>query len=260
MQILHDMHIHSTFSVDAHDEILAMCRASVEKGMEAICFTEHLDFHPADSGYKYFDYEEFSRVIDHAREEFGSEIEILKGIEFGEPHLYPEKFTEITRREFDLILGSVHRIGDRLVGRQDTREKFSKHKIFEKYYAEVLKTVDFGGFDVLAHFDLPKRYMRAPFKEHELIDAILDEMIDSGIVLEINTSPLRRGKKECCPDKVLFSQYVEKGGDKITVGSDAHYKEKIGSDFEYIQNHLLNDISVQVGIFRQREFTRLFNS
>lgn len=96
--------------------------------------------------------------------------------------------------------------------------------------------------------------MNIRLNRHEVLDAILDELIDSQIVLEINTSPLRRGGNECCPDKPIFRQYLKKGGKNVTIGSDAHETGNIGSDFHYVEQKLLNPLSLQVGIFRQRKF------
>lgn len=260
MSLGQDMHLHSTFSVDAHDTIVAMCKAAIEKGMKAICFTEHLDLHPQDQGYNHFNYEAFSKTIEQARKKFGTQIEILKGVEFGEPHLYQEAFTQVLEKDYDVVVGAVHRIGGYLVGMEELQERYSKVEIFEKYYREVLRAVQFGGFDVLAHIDLPKRYMNISLNSHAVLNAILEKMIDSRIVLEINTSPLRRGGSECCPDKPILLQYIDKGGKQVTVGSDAHTTENIGNDFHYVKQEFLNRLPLQVGIFRKRKFVPLHKS
>ena len=92
-----DLHVHSTFSVDGHHGLREMCLAGIERGLAAICFTEHFDLNPLDQGYGYFDKAGFFRAIDDLRRELGGRIEILKGIEFGEPHRYPKEFeTEST--------------------------------------------------------------------------------------------------------------------------------------------------------------------
>lgn len=141
MSLLYDMHLHSTFSVDAHDTVLDMCKAAIRKGMKAICFTDHLDLHPQDPGYDHFNYDEVSKVIEQARKKCGDQIEILKGVEFGEPHLHPKAFKEMLNKDFDVVIGAIHRIEDYLVGREELRKRYSKLKIFEKYYSEVLEAV-----------------------------------------------------------------------------------------------------------------------
>ncbi|NIQ05029.1 MAG: histidinol phosphate phosphatase, partial [Candidatus Korarchaeota archaeon] len=185
------------------------------------------------------------------------QLDILKGIEFGEPHLYPHRFAQLAEKSFDVIIGSVHRIGDHLVGKKEAVTHLTRKEIYSKYYSEVLKAVKFGGFDVLAHLDLPKRYFPPRISDLSIIEEILEAMVKSGIVLEVNTSPLRRGGTESCPDRELLSRYIKKGGKRITLGSDAHSGKTIGEDFMYVQRQLLTGREVQVGVFRNRHFIDL---
>ena len=48
-----DMHVHSNFSVDSPTLLSFHCAAAVERGIEAVCFTEHVDYNPADPGFGY---------------------------------------------------------------------------------------------------------------------------------------------------------------------------------------------------------------
>ena len=171
------MHVHSTFSVDGKDNLMGMCQAAIEKGLGYICFTEHFDMNPKDYGYGYFDFEEFSKAVDSARSQFVDRLCILKGLEFNEPHLYPVEFENILKKDLDVVLGAVHWLGEFLISDKELQERFKKEEIFEKYYTEVLKTTKFGGFDILAHLDSPKRYLKQPYNERSLIDEILGELV-----------------------------------------------------------------------------------
>ena len=83
----------------------------------------------------------------------------------------------------------------------------------------MLETVRAGGFDTLAHFDLPKRYHRI-----------------------------------AVPDKEILQRYAQLGGTMITVGSDAHCPEDVGAGFDYVQDLLHDFPQFQVGYFEQRHF------
>ncbi len=253
MEVIADMHIHSRFSVDGKDDIMTMCRAAVDRGVRYICFTEHFDMNPRDYGFGYFAFEKFSEAIDTARDEFGDTISILKGLEFSEPHLYPEELEAMLKKDFDVILGAVHWLGQFIIGQKELEENFSQEQIFEKYYMEVLKATRFGGFDVLAHLDLPKQYLKTSYNELNLVDEILCSLDGSGILLEINTSPLRKGLSECSPDEDLLDRYVKHGGRRVCFGSDAHCAAKIGADLEQAQG-LASQSRLEAGIFRQRRF------
>jgi histidinol phosphatase-like PHP family hydrolase len=50
-----DAHIHSTFSIDGQSSIGEMVESAIAKGFDAVCFTEHFDLNPLDSGTGGFD-------------------------------------------------------------------------------------------------------------------------------------------------------------------------------------------------------------
>lgn len=254
MKILADMHVHSTFSLDGKDDLDKMCRDAIQKGVNYICFTEHFDCSPQDLSYGYFQIKEFRKAIDQARRNYGDQLVILKGIEFGEPHLFPKELEEMNRCDFDVILGSIHSVGPYFVGDEAFQVKYSIQEIFEQYYRQVLKMVKVGGFDVLAHFDFPKRYLKATCDHPELIVEILGEIVKAGIALEINTSPLRKGFNESAPDILNIKRYLKAGGSKLTSGSDAHSGPDIAADFDYAVKRVTEAGGGQIGIFEQRKF------
>ena len=52
------------------------------------------------------------------------------------------------------------------------------------------KTVELGGFQVLAHLDFPKLFFDKWVIDDDVLDMILSTMIDKNILLEVNTSSL----------------------------------------------------------------------
>jgi histidinol-phosphatase (PHP family) len=120
----------------------------------------------------------------------------------------------------------------------------------------LLQVARLGGFDVLAHFDNPKRYLKEPSQETDLIAEILQELVDQGVVLEVNTSPLRRGYHECSPDSDILQRYTKAGGTRITIGSDAHSDREVAADFDHAYR-LSRDHRLELGIFQGRRFVAI---
>lgn len=136
------MHVHSTFSVDGKNNLMSMRQAAIKEGLGYIRFTEHFDMNPRDYGFDYFAFEKFSEAIDVARDEFAGTISILKGLEFSEPHLYPREFETMLKKDFDVILGAVHWLGQFTIDQKELEENFGQKEILEKYYMEVLEATN----------------------------------------------------------------------------------------------------------------------
>jgi histidinol-phosphatase (PHP family) len=230
-----DTHIHSTISCDGKAEIDEMCLSAIRKGFSVICFTEHYDLNPSDDGYDFYNHEKYSILIKQAQDKYSDKITILKGLEFSEPHLYINELEDMSSKDFDFILGSVHWLGSRWIGDRDFQETNTLEQIFVYHYMETLKACKAGRFDSLAHIDFPKRYLLKKHEPYELIREILKTIIEKEISLEINTSPLRKGYNEYYPSKEIIELYKNLGGTLLTMGSDAHNTDDIGADFEKIE-------------------------
>jgi histidinol-phosphatase (PHP family) len=250
-----DLHVHSNLSADSSASLAIMCQSAIAKGIACIAFTEHCDLNPHDEDYAFFNPERFSNEIEQVREKFANQLTILKGIEFGEPHLYPDGFAALRDQDYDIILGSIHMVGDVFVGsREKILSQYTIEQLYNQYYTIMLWSAQFGGFDALAHFDFPKRYYQETVTDLPIIEDILTLLVQSEIALEINTSSLRKGLVEPMPSVEILRKYAALGGRRITLGSDAHKPEHIGADFEYIQELLHEFPQFEVGYFDQRRF------
>ncbi len=256
MNVISDTHIHSTFSCDGHDTIENMTLSAIAKGFKYICFTEHIDYNPHDDGFGYYNYEVYSSEIERVREKYGTQITILKGIEFSEPHLYRTQFEKELNRDYDMIMGSLHFLKDKFYGENGLTDEYSVEQLLEIYFKELLEMVNAGGFDVLAHFDFPRRYYGRQEVQPDFIHVVLKRMIDSGIALEINTSGYRKGYGYPMPDFTIIDEYLKLGGRRVTFGSDSHRATEVGAGFDEVSG-LLEDKRMDYGVFMGRKFRSL---
>lgn len=249
-----DLHVHSKFSIDSQAEMHDICKKAISLGLKYIAFTDHFDMNPNDHGYQFFNYDRFSKAIDEVRQEFEGDLTVIKGVEFSEPHLYPEALRKLHSLDFDIFLGSVHFIGPDFIGERDLRQKMTVEEINRRYYEEVLKAVEFGEFDVLAHLDFPKRYLKQELVNEELIQEIIQKLIKKNIALELNTSTIRKGLGETSPGIGILVKYLSAGGRRITVGSDAHTPADIGAGFDHVFA-ILNWLKVEtIGVFQKHHY------
>lgn len=104
-----DYHVHSNHSSDSDVALVEICKRAIQLGIVEIGFSEHVDLDPRNWGYKYFDYERYSSDIRKARELFGDQLVVRKGIEVDYQHWFEKNIREWLRdKEFDYVIGSVH--------------------------------------------------------------------------------------------------------------------------------------------------------
>ena len=108
-----DFHIHTEFSGDSHAPVSAMSEQAIQKGLSAICITDHLDFdYPYDNPKDYeLDGDTYFDTVTRLSEQYADQIQIMIGVETG---LEPDKAELlnlfISRHPYDFIIGSSHLI------------------------------------------------------------------------------------------------------------------------------------------------------
>ena len=236
---LYDLHTHTRFSPDSSTTMEAMCHRAVSLGLRQIAFTEHVDFVPADMGYDFFRPAAYLAEIVRCRELFGDQLTILSGVEIGEFHRFrPQADALLSACSFDLVVGSLHWVGNELVFQAPYFQRRSKDRAHQDYFADLELMCQGGGFDVLGHLDIVKRYGFDKYGRIDLaqyqdaIRPILAALIRNGIALEINTSTIRRPVKQTSPGAMVLDWYREMGGELLTIGSDAHSPVDLATGWE----------------------------
>ncbi len=258
--IPHDYHIHTRFSADGTPSMAEVCERAIALGIPEICFTEHADFTPGDPCSFYFQPDEYFREIERCRERYGDRLTIRAGAEMGESHLFPYE-TELLMDEypFDFIIGSLHWVRDEIIFSREYFEKWGPHDAYRRYFEELLVMVRVGGFDVLGHLDIVKRYgydVHGPFDPHEHEEAIREVLracVEVGIGIEVNTSTLRRPVNEPSPTLPVLKWYRELGGEIITLGSDAHELDHVGYALKDMVELIQAAGFTHIAVFEQRQ-------
>ncbi|MDA3900945.1 MAG: histidinol-phosphatase HisJ family protein [Spirochaetes bacterium] len=227
--IKYDIHTHSLFSPDGSDPVEALCISAIKNGITHLAITDHFDADEDDTYPFYYNYETHSAAIEEARKKFMGRLTILKGIEYSQPYNTPEIFEKTVQLDFDIIIGSVHKIGSYDKYSEDNEEKY------KRYFRNITKMINFGGFDILGHIDFPARYYNNYYTMSDELDEAIRALSESTIVPEINSSSLRRGFQFTLPDNLILERYADYGGRYIACGSDAHIASDIAAGFEYVE-------------------------
>lgn len=230
-----DAHLHTDLSPDADVPIDVYAAMAIERGIDEIAITDHVDFDPRGPAYAYVPFETRERVVRAAAERWAGRVVIRFGVELTYERRHEEAIRDHLRRyRYDFTIGSVH-IGPDSPYRAETVAAWLASRPFaeavEPYFLEVEAAARSGLFDVLGHIDFVKRYT-APHRTAaeyaaapELYEPVLRALVDTGTGLEVNTSGLRQAAGETYPSAAVVAWFRELGGRTVTAGSDAHRAE-----------------------------------
>lgn len=250
---LADLHTHTNFSPDAESTPEQMCGRAAELGLAAYAITDHCDcnfWYPLENCesttatdaemYGAGKYANASIDCQTAlKEKYSGRLNLLCGIEFGQPLQNPERAEEIaSRSELDFIIGSHHQNAgenDFYWIEYDKLDSSEIYRLLDDYFCQVYEMSKWGKFDVLGHLTYPLRYICGEYgididmkRYDDVIREIFCTLIHSGKGIEINTSGLRQKYGLTFPTLDYIKLYRELGGEIITLGSDAHCAADIG--------------------------------
>lgn len=251
MPITADFHAHSVNSFDGHDSMESLVVAALERRLDCLCFTEHMDkdyqiapdvFHSETP----LDMDAYKKEIFRLQEKYAGRIDIGFGIEIGmQPHLKEENSSFVAGEAFDFVIASKHMVGGSDPYYFTPEDPRTDDQLYRQYFEEQLKCMEsFDDFDVYGHLDYVVRYGRS--KEYafdryaDLLIPMLDILITKGKGIELNTCAIRKGLREMNPCCRLLREYRNRGGEVITVGSDAHWAKDVAGDFAMAEEILRN--------------------
>ena len=235
-----DSHLHTDFSHDSRVPLELYAAQAAQRGIREIAITDHVDFLPGAPGYEAFDFGERERVIRDAAERWAGKVTIRFGVELTYESRFEDEIREHLRsHSYDYSIGSVHAVAGSPYC-HDRIEAFATGitvaEAVAPYFVEVQAAIRSGLFDTIGHLDQCKRWLRPWFSAADF--ATIPEayepllLVDSGTALEVNSSGLRDNTGETYPGPWVVRRFRELGGERVTVGSDAHMPQAFAFGLE----------------------------
>ena len=235
---LADYHIHTSFCNHANGTMKEYVRFAITAGLSEIGFSDHCPLPSQfDSHYRMLPDELpiYLKIIADLQTRF-REIHIRIGIELD----YIESATDylkkfVAENNFDYVIGGVHYLNndsDSHLSYLNDLPREKKSALFCKYFESIQQAANAGIFDIIAHFDLPRRFWGDLDDESVWCAKMALETIKKNdLCLEINTSGFRtKSVLEPFPGKNLL-HLVREMDIPVTLGSDSHSPLDVGSYF-----------------------------
>lgn len=236
---LPDGHVHTFRCGHAGGASRDYVEQAIEAGLGEIAFTDHIPLYFLPKSERdpslAMREDQFDEYLDEVRglqEEFAGRIPIRLGLEADYAEGHEEDLARwLARADWDLVLGSVHWVAGGWIDAPGSAARFAREgteTLYAEYYRLLAKAAGTGLFDVLTHFDLPKKHghrPKEPLRDAEA--AAIRAARESGCAVEISSAGLRKPVQEIYPEPRLLRRLVE-AGVPVTFSSDAHAPAEVG--------------------------------
>jgi histidinol-phosphatase (PHP family) len=273
------LHTHTEFC-DGKGDIESFCRTAYEKGLSAIGFSAHgpitkktgipSDWHLPDERLG-----EYMDSVNAARRRWEGKLPVYLGLEVDYiKGLIGPADRGLQELGLDYLIGSVHYVISPRDGEPFTvdssGEEFTmdmrRHlggdgeALAELYWDAVEDMIHAGGFDILGHMDLVKKNnpnqewfsMESDNYRRRLRQAAV-QTGRSGVVAEINTGGLNRGKtRDPYPSPELLL-LLKAENVPVTITADAHEPSHLGGHYDTAREELIRAGYARVVFFEGKK-------
>jgi histidinol-phosphatase (PHP family) len=281
--VLEDWHTHNELCRHAVGNIEEYIKRAIELNIGLLGISDHFPYEYLKNGsvlieeVPYHEYamklseiESYFSTIEKLKRKYTNEIQIRIAFEidyFRSQEEALNKYFKNRIKELDYILGSAHMLHgiSKLFVFDDKRflgmykEYESIDNIYLEYYHKLqsMITSEEFDFDILGHFDLPKKYNKRPIdKDLVMNEALrtLELVKKKDLTIEINTGGLRKEVKEQYPSFEIVEKIYELDI-PILLGSDAHHPNDLAYRFDKIVKHIKKIGYNQLAHFNKRKRT-----
>lgn len=249
-QILADSHVHTDLSHDCRCSAREQCEAAVQNGVSVLTFTNHCDVSFCRWESNCDNVLETAEQVKEMNGIMGDCLEVIADVEVGDGGWNPKMARYVSGLDVDSVLGSVHTVAYKHYSTPLSVLNFkgwdneSLDSFMTEYFNEVEELIEACDINVLAHLTVPMKYINGKCgngytleRFEERIAGILEAIIKRNIALEVNTSAYAVLSAPM-PDYSILKMYRELGGELITLASDAHTGEFLGSNFRRVLGEL----------------------
>ncbi len=236
--MLTSYHNHTTWS-DGVSTLDAMIDGARKAGLDELGISDHYtlppDLRPVPWAMNPESLADYVAEISRARANNGKPAVCL-GLEVDYiPETIDLALSRLAPYLFDYLIVSVHFVGDFPIdmdaGHWRDLSEESRNGIWRRYWQLLCAAAKTGKFDILGHFDLPKKFGYFPTIDlmQEAL-AVLDAVAEAGMAIEINTAGWNKPVCEAYPS-LFYLREACRRSIPLVVNADAHRAEEVAGHF-----------------------------
>ena len=238
-----DYHNHTARCGHAGGAMRDYLLAALGRGVTELAFTDHvpLYFLPGDDpgpglAMTRAELPGYVAEVEALREEFAGRIDLLLGIEADYAEGFEEELNELLAPyPWDVVLGSVHCVAGDWIDAPGSGKRHGTEgsaALWSEYYRLIAKACGTGLFDVMSHFDLPKKFgHHRPAEVLGAEEAAVEAAAKAGVAIEVSSAGLRKTVAEIYPGPDLLRKLVT-AGVPVVFSSDSHAPAESGWGLE----------------------------
>ncbi|MDR3238457.1 MAG: histidinol-phosphatase [Spirochaetia bacterium] len=251
------LHNHTELCGHASGSIDEYIKAAIEKNITCFGFSDHAPV--SVNTRESMSSEETETYIDmvlSAKDRYAESIEILLAFEVDYPLHASFAASYFTDERIDYLIGSCHFIDGWAFDNEKYIDEFSKRDvddIYTKYYKTLESLVSSRLFNIVGHFDLPKKFGHRPLRDFgPTIESLAKKMSKEGMAFEVNTAGLIKPVGEMYPSKEIIDIFF-RCNVPATMGSDSHSPQQAGCGYDLAIETLKAAGYRKLTVFRKRK-------
>jgi histidinol-phosphatase (PHP family) len=262
--VLTDYHTHTYRCGHAVGRLEEYVEAAIARGIGELGLTDHLFLYFLDAADRNDEWaireEEYDAHYDEmlaVRERYRDKLNVRVSVEADFVAGHETALAQLLARyEFDYILGSVHFVDGWLIDDPATAHRYDEQSVadvYERYYAALQQAIERAPFDLIAHFDLPKKFGHRPERDvtpHVL--RTLDAVVARGIAIEVSSAGLRKPAGEIYPSPSILAE-MRRRDVPIALSSDAHKPTEVGAHYDTLLKAVATAGYRELVVFDRRE-------
>jgi histidinol-phosphatase (PHP family) len=237
--MLTSYHNHTAWS-DGSASVESMMEGAPKAGLDELGISDHYALDPDSRSLSWAMKTELLGEYATQISQMGTNaqgFEVRLGLEVD---YFPETIKLVPGRlapyPFDFLIGSVHFIDnfpiDMNVGPWKELSENSRNEVWRGYWHRLRAMVETRLFDIVGHFDLPKKFGYFPTVDlNSEALAALDAIASGGMTIELNTAGWNKPVREAYPS-LFFLREAYQRKIPLVINADAHKPEDLICHFD----------------------------